>query len=206
MKYVLVIFCFIYSFSFSQENQFYFIGEKIKEEHCPWSITVTTPAKRYDCIPGEMDDDCYPEISMPECLGGSGEYFSTYKIIKVIKGIYEKETVDFSSVYCSEFGYSEAPNSRYVIIGLIKQDEKWWQSYIEKIYLAKDNKWILPYKENYPFIDYKNVFPQRLKRSQRIKINMYDPNNNVGILSLVYNQPFYKRSKKNAIAIYGFIF
>ncbi|MFC7348992.1 hypothetical protein ACFQO9_19920 [Chryseobacterium zhengzhouense] len=176
----------------------------MKEEHCPFTETFI-PAERQDCDKDDEDEKCYPIRTMVHC-SGSGKYYSKYKIIKVLKGKYDKDTIEFFSMYCSEFSYHYPLNEKYVVLGVIKDhNNESWQNYISRIYLKK-NKWILPYKKDYPFIHSKSVSLQKLSRSQRVKIKMDEEfffQNN--FYSSVFPEPQYKRRKKYAHTIYGFI-
>ncbi|WP_144284012.1 hypothetical protein [Chryseobacterium echinoideorum] len=203
MKIVNTLFLLcLFTYTYSQRQYFYFIGEKIKEEHCPFTPTYI-PAERQDCKESEEDERCYPTITKIMCHG-SGKYFSKFKVIKVLKGSYEKDTVEFYSSYCSEFGYTEPPNDKYLILGLVKTDDnEWFQGDMEKVYLRKD-KWILPYKKDYQFINYSTTPIKKLKRHQQIKVDGQKGYWNT-LQFPMYDEPYYIRSEKYATAIYGFI-
>ncbi|MGD1318829.1 hypothetical protein [Chryseobacterium sp. 2R14A] len=188
----------------AQSEDFYFIGEKIKEEYCPESITVI-PAQKLDCAPNDEDEKCRPMIKRPKC-NGAGKFYSKFRVVKVLKGKFDDDTVEFYSIYCSEFGYNEPLNTKYMVIGLSK-DKKvgWYQHYIEKIH-EKGNNWILPYKKNYPFINYKTQdFLTKLKPSERIRINTKEVYRETSTFS-EYPEPYYKQKKDIATAQYGFVF
>ncbi|MEC3875531.1 hypothetical protein [Chryseobacterium salviniae] len=203
MKTYYFILFFIFNNVFSQENDnpLYFIGEKIEEHHRPYTSTYT-PAERKDCVENEEDERCYPRITKPYCRGG-GEYYSKYRIIKILKGRYIKDTIEFSSEYCNEFGYRQPLKEKYAIIGIINDKDGWKQNYIEKVYY-KSSKWILPYKTSYPFIDYKLTQPQKLKNSQRINLNKSKEYYET-LLIREYNLPYYEEKRKCAIAVYGIV-
>ena len=185
----------------NQGNQIYFIGEKLEEKHIPFTINYIS-AKKADCKENEEDEECYPKMTRPLCKG-RGEYYSKYKIIKILKGKYLKDTIEFSSLYCSEFGYRYPIKNKYVIIGVGKSDTEWFQYYIEKVYKRSD-KWILPCKATYPFINYQLTKPQKLKNSQRVKLNIskeYYETLHIG----EYNLPYYQKRRKYATALCGFV-
>ncbi|SDM33940.1 hypothetical protein SAMN05216273_1249 [Chryseobacterium taihuense] len=188
--------------SYAQNNEFYFIGEKISEEHCPFTFTYIPP-ERTDCDKNDEDERCFPTTSKPLCKG-SGMYLSKFRVIKVLKGSYEKDTVEFYSSYCSEFGYYEAPNEKYVVIGLSKDEKnKWNQHYIEKIYKRR-NEWILPYQSNLSYVEYNLTPIKRLEKYQRIKLKLSDVADELSYIPN-YHKIYYKKRKKYVIALFGYI-
>lgn len=199
-----LFFLCLFTYTYSQRQYFYFIGEKIKEEHCPFTATYI-PAERQDCSENDEDERCYPTTTKIMCHG-RGKYFSKFRVLKVLKGSYEKDTVEFYSTYCSEFGYTEPLNDRYTVIGLIKtKDDEWVQGYAEKIY-RKRKKWVLPYKDDYPFINYKKQdFLAKLKPHQKIRINTKEAYWETLTFS-EYLPPYYTNKNDIAITEYGFIF
>lgn len=207
MKNISILFLFfVCEIVFAQENgessQLYFIGEKIKEEPRPYIITHYAPVEKIDCKGDEEDERCYPMKLKRKCLYGK-QYYSKYRIIKILKGKYTKETIEFYSMYCSEFGYRIPLQNKYTIIGVMKQNDLWGQNYIEKVY-NKNSEWILPYKISYPFIDYTLMQPEKLKNSQRVKLNIskeYYETLRIG----EYNLPYYQKKRKYATALYGFV-
>ncbi|MBB4805952.1 hypothetical protein HNP38_001224 [Chryseobacterium defluvii] len=203
MKAYYFILFFVFNNVCSQEsnNQFYFIGEKIEEHHRPYASTYI-PAERKDCIENEEDDRCHPKITKPYCMGG-GEYYSKYRIIKILKGRYINDTIEFSSEYCNEFGYRRPLKGKYAIIGILTGKDGLEQNYIEKVYY-KTSKWILPYKTSYPFINYSLIQPQKFKNSQRVKLNISEEYYQT-LCIVKYNKPYYKEKRKYALALYGFI-
>lgn len=201
MRILSFIFLVLFYASYAQTNEFYFIGEKISEENCPF-ISKYTPPERTDCDKIE-DERCFPTVSKPRCKGG-GMYFSKYKVIKILKGKYDSDTVEFYSIYCSEFGYYKAPNEKYVVIGLSKNEENnWYHHYIEKIYKRR-NEWILPYQSNLPYIDYNLTPIKRLEKYQRVKLKFSDVADELSYIPN-YHNTYYKKRKKYVKALFGYI-
>ncbi|KAA0128702.1 hypothetical protein FY557_07420 [Chryseobacterium sp. SN22] len=144
-------------------------------------------------------------------LRESIESQKTYKVIKVIKGQYaEKLLSSVHTTYISEppiFEIQEAKKSQYVLIGVIRLENMWCQSFVEKVYPIKNNKWVLPYKNNYPFINYKKVFPQKIKNSERVKIIINDSFYKTKHYSMPeFVKPYYKKKKKYIAVTQGFVF
>lgn len=202
MKKITFLFVLIsYSF-FSQEsktNQLYFIGEKIMQQSLPL-FKVQFPPERQDCKEDDEDIKCRPFIIKSECF----EYCSEYKIVKILKGNYDKQTIHFASAYCSDLGYRHPLDKKYLIIGVINDDKgNYYQNYMEKVYRKKD-KWVVPYTTQYPFIDYLTTHPQRLKKGQRIKIDTDKQFYETYYLQK-YELPFYEKKGRHAISVQGFL-
>jgi len=217
MKNIVFILTFFCSFLYSQSNQFhdqiYFIGEKIREESYSKNsqIEVIPASKQVGCEEMDKDGNCYPEVMIWEQARTSIESHTAYRIIKVIKGNYEEKTINsVLATYLSNppiFEIQEGKKSKYVIVGVIRYYNRWYQCFIEKIYPTKDNKWILPYKDTYPFIDYEKNIPKKLKKSERIKIttdDLFYKTKHYSTPELV--KPYYKKYKGYAVVITGFIF
>ncbi|SIT07838.1 hypothetical protein [Chryseobacterium gambrini] len=108
MKKLSLLLILIGNSFFSQEyktDQLYFIGEKITQQSLPL-FKVHFPAERQDCKENDEDIKCHPLIVKSECF----EYCSEYRIVKVLKGNYDRKTIHFASAYCNEFGYTRPLN------------------------------------------------------------------------------------------------
>lgn len=216
MKIAIFILSFIYCFTYSQKYeyryQFFFIGEKIEEkQESKLSNRIIIPLYRNGCCIIDENDVWEPLMKKNAALRASIESQTTYKIIKVIKGQYDEELLSsVHTTYISEppiFEIQEAKKSQYVLIGVIRLGDVWCQSFTEKVYPIKNNKWVLPYKNNYPFINYTKVFPQKLKNSERVKIIIGDSfykTKHYSMPELV--KPNYKKKEKYAVVTRAFVF
>ncbi len=215
MKSLILIFLFQCIFLFGQKyeqyDQIFFIGEKIKTKHLEIKRSYKLyQSNRKDCVI-DKDDNCYPESTQSNYFRMATESYSTYKIIKLIKGKYDKDTIEYRSIRYHEelpiFESQEANKSKYALIGVYWSGGKWFQSFAEKVYPTKNNRWILPYKDTYPFINYEKLFPEKLKRSERVKIITDDTFYNTEHYSkpnLV--KPYYKKKEKYAVVTNAFVF
>lgn len=202
MKNITFFFLLILCNCFAQKtstDQIYFIGEKLNEKQVPIFYTYI-PAERQDCKNGDEDEKCYPTVTTSDCF----KFTSNYKILKILKGTFDKKSIEFNSLYCNEFEYRRPLKKKYAVIGLLKDaDGKYQQNYIERVYL-KSKQWILPYSTNYPFINYKLVSPQKLKKRQRIKININEQYSLTYHIQ-IYDEYYYDKIDNYAISLYGFI-
>ncbi|KIC62120.1 hypothetical protein [Chryseobacterium taiwanense] len=207
-----LIYCFTYSQKYEPHHQVYFIGEKIEEKHeSKLSNRIIVPAYRNDYCTLDENDVCKPLMKKNSTSRESIESQTTYKIIKVIKGQYTEELLNSVHItYISEppiFEIEEAKKSKYVLMGVIRMGDTWLQCFTEKVYPLKNTRWILAYKNNYPFINYKKVFPQNLKNSEKVKIitdNSFYKTKHYSIPELV--KPYYKKKKKYAVITKAFVF
>lgn len=206
------IYCFTYSQKYEYRYQFFFIGEKIEEKHeSKLSNRIIIPMYRNDCCKIDENDVRSPLMKRNAPLRESIESQTTYKIIKVIKGEYAEELLSsVHTTYISEapiFEIQEAKKSQYVLIGVIRLGDVWCQSFAEKVYPIKNKKWVLPYKKSYPFINYKKVFPRKLKNSDRVKIITDDSFYKTKHYSMPeFVKPYYKKKNKYAVATRAFVF
>jgi hypothetical protein len=216
MKIAIFVLSFFYCVTYSQKyewhSQVFFIGEKIEKKHVSkLSTRVIVPAYRNDYCKLDENDVYTPLMKKGGALRESIESQITYKIIKVIKGQYAEELLSsVHTTYISEpliFEVQEAKKSQYVVIGVIRLGDVWCQSFAEKVYPIKNNKWVLPYKKNYPFINYKKVFPQKLKNSDRVKIITDDSFYKTKHYSMPeFVKPNYMKRKKYAVVTRAFVF
>lgn len=218
MKSLVFIFLFQCTFLYSQKyelyDQIFFIGEKIKNKYLEKDRSYRLyQASRKEC-PIDKDDNCIPDVAKSFSYRAATESYSTYKIIKLLKGKYDKDTIEYISIKYHEelpiFESQEANKSKYALIGVFwsgGKEGKWLQSFAEKVYPTKNHRWILPYKDTYPFINYEKLFPEKLKRSERVKIITDDTFYNTEHYSkpnLV--KPYYRKKEKYAIVTNAFVF
>ncbi|UFH33899.1 hypothetical protein LNP04_09440 [Chryseobacterium sp. C-71] len=215
MKSFVFIFIFQYTYLYSQKyekyDQIFFIGERIKTRHLEIKRSYKLyQSSRKDCEI-DKDDNCYPDVTKSNNFRIGTESYTTYKIIKLLKGKYDKDTVEYISIKYHEelpiFESQQANKSKYALIGIYWLGGKWFQSFAEKVYPTENHRWILPYKDTYPFINYEKLFPEKLRRSERVKIITDDTFYNIKHYSkpnLV--TPYYRKKEKYAIVTKAFVF
>lgn len=206
------IYCYIFPQKYETDDQIFFIGQKVNQiQESKLSTFAVVPANKKDfCDIVDDDGNCVPLLTLKGNWKESVESNTTYKIIKVIKGHYTEAMLSSILItYNSEspvFEIQEAKKSKFVLIGVIRRNDKWFQCFVEKVYPTNSNKWILPYKDTYPFLNYEKVFPQKLKNSERVKIrtdaSFYKTKH---YSTPEFVKPHYMKRKKYATALYGFV-